>query len=320
MPWALGRSSRIKPLGFAARFVGTCRTCRGSAVEWTNWVFPPTIPSIAVSARPKTRSRNCTFVFTMLPALQALRPGEGDGHVLALPFRTTFVCLRRMNPKQRAAAAALAFIESGMVVGLGTGSTSECFLQALASVLKRGVLRDVRGVPTSLQSERRARELGIPLVTFSQCPRPDITIDGCDEVDDRLDLIKGLGGALLREKIVAQNSRRLIIIADASKRVSRLGTRCPLPVEVAVFAYETHREFFVTLGASPSLRHTPEGSIFITDNGNYIYDLRFDQIDNPSGLDATLRARAGVVGSGLFLGMAERALIADESEVRELSR
>src|SRR4051812_17650023 len=129
-----------------------------------------------------------------------------------------------MNPKQRAAEAALAYVHSGMVVGLGTGSTADYFLQALGRAIAAGALVNIRGVPTSRQSERRSVELGIPLTTLVEAPRPDVTIDGADEVAPNLDLIKGLGGALVREKIVAQQSAKLVIIADESKVVMRLGT------------------------------------------------------------------------------------------------
>lgn len=224
-----------------------------------------------------------------------------------------------MNPKQRAAEAALKFVRSGMVVGLGTGSTADQFLLALAAALKAGTLRDIRGVPTSRQSESRAMELGIPLATLAQCPRPDVTIDGADEVAPNLDLIKGLGGALLREKVVAQNSRQLVIIADASKSVSKLGTHSMLPVEVVQFAHEVQEPFLRSLGAAPALRRAVSGAPFVTDNGNYIYDCRFpDGIDDPRGLEATLRSRAGIVETGLFLGVAAVALVADADRVDEM--
>lgn len=225
-----------------------------------------------------------------------------------------------MNPKQRAGEAAIAFVESGMVVGLGTGSTADEFLKALAAALKSGRLRDIRGVPTSRQSEQRARELGIPLATLEECPNPDVTVDGADEVAPNLDLIKGLGGALLREKIVAQNSRQLVIVADAAKRVDVLGTRSPLPVEVAQFGHEVHVPFFAKLGGKAMLRRGADGAVFVTDNGNYIYDCRFNGITDPAGLDLELRRRAGVVETGLFVGMASVALIADEERVEERSR
>jgi len=211
------------------------------------------------------------------------------------------------------------FVRDGTVVGLGTGSTADLFLQALAAALKEGRVRDVRGVPTSRQSERRAQHLHIPLTTLADYPRPDVTIDGADEVAPNLDLIKGLGGALLREKIVAQNSKKLVIIADSSKAVPRLGTRAMLPVEVVPFAHETQEAFLRSLGAMPTLRRTGD-TAYLTDNGNYIYDCRFNGINDPADLDLALRRRAGVVETGLFVGMASVALIADEERVEERLR
>jgi ribose 5-phosphate isomerase A len=226
-----------------------------------------------------------------------------------------------MNPKQRAAEAALELIQNGMVVGLGTGSTADFFLQALAAALHRGVLRDLRGVPTSLRSQQRSLELKIPLVELADAPHPDLTVDGADEVDDHLNLIKGLGGALLREKIVAQNSRKLVIIADASKRVHRLGTHAPLPVEVARFAHRAHEPFLRNLGCEPTLRTAPDGAPFQTDNDNYIYDCRFPRgIDHPEALEQALRHRAGIVETGLFLNLAAAAFIADADQVIRLNR
>ena len=224
-----------------------------------------------------------------------------------------------MNPKQRAAEASLKFVRDGMIVGLGTGSTADYFLQALGAALREKRLKDVRGIPTSRQSERRAEHLGIPLITLAE-GKPDVTIDGADEVAPNLDLIKGLGGALLREKVVAQNSGRLIIIADAGKAVPKLGTKSPLPVEVAQFAHDAHVEFFRSLGAAPALRKTPDGTTYVTDNGNYIYDCRFASIEDAAALDAELHSRAGVVETGLFVGIAAVALIADDDGVRELRR
>src|SRR5205823_1383899 len=161
-----------------------------------------------------------------------------------------------MNPKQRAGEAALSFIRDDMVVGLGTGSTADYFIAALGEAIKTGKLRGIRGIATSIQSERRAREVGIPLLTFAECSAIDLTVDGADEIDPKLNLIKGLGGALLREKVVAQNSRELVIIADATKKVSALGTKSPLPVEVTQFGHETQEKFLRDLGCIPTLRKT----------------------------------------------------------------
>lgn len=225
-----------------------------------------------------------------------------------------------MDPKQRAGYAAVELLHSNMVVGLGTGSTADCFHIALAEALKSGKLSNIRGVPTSRRAEVHAMELGIPLSTLAESPQPDVTVDGADEVAPNLDLIKGLGGALLREKIVAQNSKKLIIIADESKTVAVLGTRSPVPVEVAVFGHEIQPAFLRTLGCEPVLRRRSDGSPFVTDNGNYIFDCKFKQIDNPSKVEHALRSRAGVVDSGLFLGIATTALIASKDGVRRLDR
>jgi ribose 5-phosphate isomerase A len=224
-----------------------------------------------------------------------------------------------MNAKQRAAEAALAFLENGMVVGLGTGTTADFFLQGLAAALAEGRLQRIVGVPTSRQSEHRALELGIPLTTFSRSRVLDLTIDGADEIDPNLDLIKGLGGALVREKIVAQNSRRFVIIADASKFVPTLGVKGPLPVEVLPFAQETQEGFFRSLGAEPTLRRVG-GMIVNTDNGNLIYDCKFPQIANPAEIDRRISQRAGIVGTGLFIGLASTVLIADEKAVTRYDR
>jgi len=213
------------------------------------------------------------------------------------------------------------FVRSGMVVGLGTGSTADYFLQSLAGAIKARQLKDIRGVATSKQSERRAQELGIPLATLADCPQPDVTIDGADEIAPNLDLIKGLGGALLREKIVAQNSKQLVIIADASKAVMRLGSKSMLPVEVVPFGHETQPVFFTSLDAIAVLRRDAQGKIFVTDNANYIYDCRFPQsIADPSGLELAMRRRAGIVETGLFLNIASVTLIANEQTVERRER
>ncbi len=224
-----------------------------------------------------------------------------------------------MDPKQLAAEAALSFVHSGMVVGLGSGSTARLFIAALGQALDGGKLRDIRGIPSSQRSGQQAQSLGIPLVSFAQCPVIDLTVDGADEVDPQLNLIKGHGGSLLREKIVAQNSRKLLIVADAGKKVSCLGTRFPLPVEVTPFGFESHVPFLRSLGAEPALR-TIDAKPFVTDNGNFIYDCRFARIDDPAALQSALRQRAGLVECGLFIGLAQIALIATEKDVETLSR
>lgn len=235
--------------------------------------------------------------------------------------RDSFCIFRQMNPKRRAAEAALKFLKDGMVVGLGTGSTADEFLQALSVALKTGKLKAIRGVPTSRRSQQRAEELGIPLVSLSQAARPDVTVDGADEIAPGLDLIKGLGGALLREKVVAQNSAKLVIIADSKKTVDKLGTSSALPVEVVQFAHEVQADFLQSLGAQPVLRLGPDGAPMITDNGNYIYDCRFSGgIQKPVEVEAAMRSRAGIVETGLFLGMASVALIARDDSIEERTR
>ena len=226
----------------------------------------------------------------------------------------------RMDAKQRAAEAAVAYVKSDSVIGLGTGSTADLFLIALAAALREGRLRNVRGVPTSSTCEKRARELGIPLTTLPENPQLDVAVDGADEVSPKLDLIKGMGGALLREKIVAQNSKRFVVMVDASKRVEVLGTKGPLPVEVAQFGHEAQERFLRSLGGVPKLRIKSDGSPFITDNGNYIYECKFPGIPRPDVLEAALERRAGIVESGLFLGMASVVLVGDTKGITTLTR
>lgn len=224
-----------------------------------------------------------------------------------------------MTPKQRAANEALRYVREGMVVGLGSGSTSECFVRALGEALRTSKIRKIRGVATSVGVENLARELGIPMTTLTECGVVDVSVDGADEIDPRLNLIKGLGGALVREKVIEQNSRRFICIADASKLVGKLGTKGPLPVEVLPFCHDTHISFFHSLGGTPRLRVDDDGDPFISDNGNYIYHLTFNGgIESPVDVDRKLHARAGVVDTGLFISMAEMAIIADEQGVKIL--
>ena len=223
--------------------------------------------------------------------------------------------------KKAVGIEAAELVESGMRLGLGTGSTVAHLLVALSERLTEGGLIDVVGVPTSLRTASQARELSIPLTSLTETPELDLTIDGADEVDPGLDLIKGLGGALLREKMVAQASRRLAIMVDESKIVVALGSRCPVPVEVVQFGWEGHGRFFEALGADPVLRIGPDGEPIVTDNGNYIIDCHFaDGIEHAETLEGTLHSRAGVVETGLFLGMATEVLVSDSSGVRTMIR
>lgn len=223
------------------------------------------------------------------------------------------------DAKERAAAAALEHVSSGMTIGLGTGSTAKIFIDLLGAEIAAGRLKNIRGVPTSERSDEQAKSLGIEIIDFSEAAFCDVTIDGADEISPSLDLIKGLGGALLREKVVAQNSHKLIIIADESKLVASLGSKVSLPVETVPFAAAAVERHLVALGSTPVLRQA-NGKPYITDNGNYIYDCRFAPIGNPVELELELRAKAGVVETGLFLGIATIALVASPSKTTVLTR
>jgi ribose 5-phosphate isomerase A len=214
-----------------------------------------------------------------------------------------------MNPKQLAAEHGASLVESGMVLGLGSGSTATLAVQAIGLRLREGSLRNVAGVPSSSAIAAVARESGVPLTTLEEHPVLDLDLDGADEVDPALNLIKGLGGALLWEKVVATASRRVVIFVDESKLVDRLGTKAPLPVEVIPFGWRSHLAFVESLGGKPELRTQPDGKPYVTDEGNYILHCRFEGIADPASLDAKLLTRAGVVGTGLFLGMAEAVII-----------
>ena len=228
---------------------------------------------------------------------------------------------RAVSLKRAAGAEAAELVHSGMRLGLGTGSTVAHLLVALAAKLDGGALSDVVGVPTSLRTAREAGELGIPLTTLAETPALDLTIDGADEVDPQLNLIKGLGGALLREKMVAQASRRLAIMVDEGKMASALGTHCPVPVEVVKFGWEVHGPFVESCGADPVLRVGPDGEPIVTDNGNYIIDCHFaGGIDDAESFERAIRARAGVVESGLFLGLATEVLVSGPDGVETLSK
>jgi len=187
-----------------------------------------------------------------------------------------------MNPKERAAQAALQHVQSGMTLGLGTGSTAKIFIDLLGAKIASGELRDIRGVPTSVRSDEQARDLGI--------------------------------------EIVAQNSKKLIIIADESKAVPHLFARCPLPVEVTRFSYQASERYLKSIGSVPTLRQDGTGKPYVTDNGNFIYDCKFNESFDPAAVELKLKSRAGIVATGLFIGIASLAIIASDSGVRLIER
>jgi ribose 5-phosphate isomerase A len=212
---------------------------------------------------------------------------------------------------------ALRYVKAGHTIGLGTGRAASAFIRALgASGIK------VRGVPTSTPAEDLGRSVGIPIVTLAEVARIDIDFDGADEVDSRLNLVKGYGGALVREKIVAASSRRFVVLVGAEKMVPKLGHRGSLPVEVVPFGLALVTKKIKALGMKARLREK-DGNEFVTDNGNLILDCGVKAIVNPARLDRELREIPGVVGTGLFLGMADTVLIAEKSgkiTVRRRSR
>jgi ribose 5-phosphate isomerase A len=222
--------------------------------------------------------------------------------------------------KEQAAKRAAELVESGMVVGLGAGSTAAFAMGRLAELLRAGHLKDIMGVPCSLEVEQAARKLDIPLTTLEEHPVVDLTIDGADEVDPDLDLIKGGGGALLREKIVAQASLREIIVVDESKLSPVLGTHWAVPVEVAPFGWSSHVPLLESLGARVTLRTNPDGARFKTDQGNLILDCNFGPIPDPARVAAQLGHRAGVVEHGLFLGLATDVIVAGDEGTTHLKR
>jgi len=216
------------------------------------------------------------------------------------------------SAKRAAAEAAAVLVRDGMVLGLGTGTTAALWLEALARRVRAEGLRVV-GVPTSHRTAADAVRLGIPLIDLTAEVRIDLAIDGADEIElGSLTLIKGLGGALLREKIVASAARRLVIIADGSKEVERLGQIAPVPVEVVSYGHEVTARRLGELGGKPVLRRDAAGAAFITDGGNILYDCAgFAPIRDPAALQARLDATVGVIESGLFVGLAAEALVGD---------
>jgi ribose 5-phosphate isomerase A len=219
--------------------------------------------------------------------------------------------------KREAALAAVRHVQPGMRVGLGTGSTARHAIIEIGRLVREGALAGLVGVPTSLASEALAREHGIPLVDLDG--ELDVTIDGADEIALNLDAIKGLGGALVREKIVAYHTRTFVLVADDSKRVTLIGEKAPVPVEVVPFATRATRRAIDALGAETTWR-SRDGHQVRSDNGNPILDCRFAPTANPRSVEESLRSVPGVVGTGLFLGMAAVAYIAAPGGVERLER
>ena len=219
--------------------------------------------------------------------------------------------------KQAAARASLQFVKDGQVVGLGSGSTASHFIKLLGEKVNHGLR--VRGIPTSVRSRELAESLGIPLTTLDECQEIAVTVDGADEVDPQLRLIKGGGGALLREKIVASATKQMVVVADATKQVERLG-KFPLPVEVIRFAQALVAKRITALGAEVALRTQADGQPYVTDEHNHILDCRFGEIRDPDQLARQLSDMPGVVEHGLFIGMASVVLVARGSEIVELRR
>lgn len=222
--------------------------------------------------------------------------------------------------KKQAAEKAVEEIKSGMVIGLGSGSTFYFALQKLGSLIKSGELKDVVAIPSSNNTEKLARDLEIPLITFKDKQEIDVTIDGADEVDKYLNLIKGGGAALLREKVVAQASKKLIIVADEAKLSEKLGTTWAVPIEVLKFAYPLEFKYLESINGKPTLRVYQTGEPVITDEGNYILDTNFGIIQNPFELAEKLENRAGIIEHGLFLRLTSKVIVAGKDGMKILEK
>ena len=222
--------------------------------------------------------------------------------------------------KAAAADYSLSLIEDDMIIGLGTGSTVKYFLQGMAERIESGQLKNIKGIPSSRQTEKIAKDLCIPLTTFEEYDTIDITVDGADEVDPNLNLIKGGGGAMLREKVIAQASKRFVIIIDKTKYSDKLGTLFFVPVEVLPYALPIELSYLNTLGAKIKIRKLKSGEYYKTDQDNFILDCHFGPIDDPENLSLALNLRAGIMAHGLFLSLANDVIMADGIEVRHLTR
>ena len=216
-------------------------------------------------------------------------------------------------PPAASARAALDFVESGQVLGLGTGRAAEAFVRALAEQVARGL--SIQGVPTSERTAQLAASLGIPLLTLQEAGRLDVTFDGADEVDPRLDLIKGYGAAMVREKVVAASSDRLVILVGEEKLVDHLGQRGRLPVEVIPFGEALAREQLQQLGFKAELRPDSEGQPLFTDNGNHVLDCQVSLLENPAEVDRTITLIPGVLDTGLFVDLADAVIVQRGEEV-----
>lgn len=224
----------------------------------------------------------------------------------------------RDDLKRAAALRAIEEVENGMVLGLGTGSTAAFVVEGLAARVSAGLR--VVGIPTSERTAAQARSLGIPIATFAEYQQLDMTIDGADEVElGSLNLIKGLGGALLREKIVAAASRRLVIVVDQEKLVEKLGAHTPVPVEVTQFGWQATASALAALGSVPERRYLPGEQPFVTDGGNFILDCRFRPIRDPAALETSIAMTVGAVESGLFVGRSSIVVVASATGVEVLT-
>lgn len=217
--------------------------------------------------------------------------------------------------KQAAGEKAVELVESGMVIGLGTGSTAVFAIRRIGALVASGELQNVLGIPTSAASKALAEEVGVPLTTLAEHPVIDLTIDGADEIDPEFNVIKGAGGALLHEKIVAQASLREIIVVDGAKISDRLGSLAALPVEIVQFAWRTEEEYLADMGATVDVRRGADNNVFVTDEGNWILDCTFPPIADPARLSAQLARRAGIVEHGLFLGLVTDLIVASDEGV-----
>jgi len=223
--------------------------------------------------------------------------------------------------KTAAARKALRFLQNGMLIGLGSGSTASLFTELLGKALQDGQLRDIRAVPTSDRTAAQAVKLGIPLVSLTWAGELDLAVDGADEVDPALNLIKGLGRALLREKIIEIHARRFIVMVDESKLVNALGSRVPLPVEIVTFEPQVQISWLNTLGCRAEQWFEETGEPVITDNGNYLVRCWFSPaIPDPHKLAMELNKRPGIVEHGLFMDLASDVIVAGKSGVRIITR